>query len=148
MKRCISENELKNGSFLPWWIRTIECKRKKRVTCDVIDWMKDWTFKFDCSINMCSPLLVTKAKLDRERHEHLQTTRTHLKRFRWEKDLWMTPHAARVGVETTLKEAYSSGYQRVQVTFKDLMIHWILQFALTIAFCCVLHRSRSQDIRC
>ena len=27
------------------------------------------------------------------------------------------------------------------------MIHWILQFALRIAFRCVLHRCGSQDIR-
>jgi hypothetical protein len=30
--------------------------------------------------------------------------------------------------------------------FKVLMIHWILQFALRIAFRCVLHRCESQDI--
>ena len=35
----------------------------------------------------------------------------------------------------------------VQDAFKILMIHWILQFALRIAFRCVLHRCGSQDIR-
>jgi len=35
----------------------------------------------------------------------------------------------------------------VQGAFKILMIHWILQFALRIAFRCVLHRCGSQDIR-
>jgi len=35
-----------------------------------------------------------------------------------------------------------------QVAFKDLMTHWILQFAWRIAFRCVLHRCGSQDIRC
>ena len=35
-----------------------------------------------------------------------------------------------------------------QCAFKDLMIHWILQFALRIAFRCVLHRWGNQDIRC
>ena len=34
-----------------------------------------------------------------------------------------------------------------QDAFKGLMIHWILQFALRIAFRCVLHRCGSQDIR-
>ena len=34
-----------------------------------------------------------------------------------------------------------------QDAFKVLMIHWILQFALRIAFRCVLHRYGSQDIR-
>ena len=34
-----------------------------------------------------------------------------------------------------------------QDAFKILMIHWILQFALRIAFRCVLHRCGSQDIR-
>ena len=36
----------------------------------------------------------------------------------------------------------------VQHAFKDLMIHWILQFALRIAFRCVLHRRENQDIHC
>ena len=35
----------------------------------------------------------------------------------------------------------------VQVAFRVLMIRWILQFALRIAFRCVLHRCGSQDIR-
>ena len=35
-----------------------------------------------------------------------------------------------------------------QDAFKGLMIHWILQFALRIAFRCVLHRCESQDIHC
>ena len=35
-----------------------------------------------------------------------------------------------------------------QLAFKDSMIHGILQFALHIAFRCVLHRCGSQDIRC
>ena len=36
----------------------------------------------------------------------------------------------------------------VPFAFKDSMIHWILQFALRIAFRCVLHRYENQDIRC
>ena len=37
---------------------------------------------------------------------------------------------------------------RAQVAFKDSMIRGILQFTLRIAFHCVLHRCKSQDIRC
>src|SRR5579875_392394 len=37
---------------------------------------------------------------------------------------------------------------RAQLAFKDSMIRGILQFTLGIAFRCVLHRCRSQDIRC
>ena len=33
-----------------------------------------------------------------------------------------------------------------QFAFKDLMIHLILQFTLRIAFRCVLHRRRNQEI--
>ena len=36
----------------------------------------------------------------------------------------------------------------VQAAFKILMTHWILRFARRIAFHCVLHRCRSQDIHC
>ncbi|KAH6556082.1 hypothetical protein KP509_14G098900 [Ceratopteris richardii] len=37
---------------------------------------------------------------------------------------------------------------RAQVAFKNSMIRGILQFTLRIAFRCVLHRCKSQDIRC
>ena len=37
---------------------------------------------------------------------------------------------------------------RAQVAFKDSMIHGVLQFTSRIAFRCVLHRGKSQDIRC
>ena len=37
---------------------------------------------------------------------------------------------------------------RAQVAFKNSMIRGILQFTLGIAFRCVLHRCKSQDIRC
>ena len=37
--------------------------------------------------------------------------------------------------------------REVQDAFKVLMTHWILQFALRIAFRCVLHRCGNQDIR-
>ena len=36
--------------------------------------------------------------------------------------------------------------KEVQCAFKDLMTHRVLQFALPIAFRCVLHRFKSQDI--
>ena len=36
--------------------------------------------------------------------------------------------------------------QWLQAAFENLMIHWILQFALNIAFRYVLHRSRNQCI--
>ncbi|KAL7447990.1 hypothetical protein ACHAWC_000254 [Mediolabrus comicus] len=35
-----------------------------------------------------------------------------------------------------------------QCAFKILMIHEVLQFALRIAFRCVLHRCGTQDIHC
>jgi hypothetical protein len=37
---------------------------------------------------------------------------------------------------------------RAQLAFKDLMIHGILQFTLSIAFRYILHRGESRDIRC
>jgi hypothetical protein len=37
---------------------------------------------------------------------------------------------------------------QVQCAFKILMIHEVLQFALRIAFRCVLHRCGNLDIRC
>ena len=36
--------------------------------------------------------------------------------------------------------------KEVQYAFKNLMTHRILQFALRIAFRCVLHRCKNQDI--
>ena len=50
--------------------------------------------------------------------------------------------------EMTLKQAYLPECQEVQCAFKDSMIHGILQFTLLIAFRCVLHRCRNQEIRC
>ena len=50
--------------------------------------------------------------------------------------------------EQTLRQAYFQGYPEVQHAFKDSMIHGILQFALRIAFRCVLHRCENQDIHC
>ena len=38
--------------------------------------------------------------------------------------------------------------REAQYAFKDLMTHGILQFALRIAFRCVLHRCKNLDIRC
>ncbi|EED88368.1 predicted protein [Thalassiosira pseudonana CCMP1335] len=39
-------------------------------------------------------------------------------------------------------------YPKAQCAFKSLMIHEVLQFALRIAFRCVLHRCGIQDIHC
>ena len=50
--------------------------------------------------------------------------------------------------ERTLKQACYQGYPEAQLAFKILMTHGVLQFALRIAFRCVLHRCESQDIRC
>ena len=48
----------------------------------------------------------------------------------------------------TLKKACFRQKPEAQCAFKILMIHEVLQFALRIAFRCVLHRCGSQDIRC
>ena len=42
----------------------------------------------------------------------------------------------------------SAGWPRAQLAFKNSMVRWILQFTPSIAFCCVLHRCESRDIRC
>ena len=51
-------------------------------------------------------------------------------------------------VQTPLKQTCSRECPGAQYAFKVLMIHGILQFALRIAFRCVLHRCENQDIRC
>ncbi len=58
-------------------------------------------------------------------------------------------HAPRWEGDMTLKQACSHWFYPLQApgAFKDLMTH-VLQFALRIAFRCVLHRRKSQDIRC
>ena len=44
---------------------------------------------------------------------------------------------------------YATGhFPEAQCAFKILMIHEVLQFALRIAFRCVLHRCGNLDIRC
>ena len=52
------------------------------------------------------------------------------------------------GKAMTLGQACPPEYRRAQYAFKDSMIHGILQFTLLIAFCCVLHRCRNQEIHC
>jgi len=42
----------------------------------------------------------------------------------------------------------SAEWLRAQLAFKNSMIHGILQFTPSIAFCYVLHRCESLDIRC
>jgi hypothetical protein len=51
-------------------------------------------------------------------------------------------------VENRHSNRHAPGYPEAQGAFKVSMTHWILQFALRIAFRCVLHRCGSQDIRC
>jgi hypothetical protein len=58
------------------------------------------------------------------------------------------PTRGREEEKKTLSEECALVRQGTPDAFKDLMIHWILQFALRIAFRCVLHRYESQDIRC
>ena len=67
----------------------------------------------------------------------------------------VTIHASRTtlrssvsGFVVTLRQACPRQKPRAQFAFKDSMIHGILQFTLRIAFRCVLHRCKSQDIRC
>ena len=48
----------------------------------------------------------------------------------------------------TLRQACYRENPKAQCAFKILMIHEVLQFALRIAFRCVLHRCGSLDIRC
>ena len=56
------------------------------------------------------------------------------------------PAKAAFRFDTTLRQTYSLGIQRVQFAFKDSMIHFILQFTLLIATGYVLHRCTSQEI--
>lgn len=42
----------------------------------------------------------------------------------------------------------SAGRLQAQLAFKNSMVHGILQFTPSIAFCYVLHRCVSRDIRC
>ncbi|KAF2282261.1 hypothetical protein GH714_043954 [Hevea brasiliensis] len=48
----------------------------------------------------------------------------------------------------TQADVPSAGWLRAQLAFKDSMVRGILQFTPSIAFCCVLHRCESRDIRC
>ncbi len=54
----------------------------------------------------------------------------------------LAPERGRGDTETSMLPLRKAPY-----AFKDLMTH-VLQFALRIAFRCVLHRRKSQDIRC
>ena len=58
------------------------------------------------------------------------------------------PGRGPVGFAMTLRQACPRDKPRAQLAFKDSMIRGILQFTLRIAFRCVLHRCKSQDIRC
>lgn len=57
--------------------------------------------------------------------------------------------ALKLEVEMTLGRACPPEYQGAQCAFKDSMTRVDLQFALRLAFRCVLHRCQSQEIhRC
>jgi hypothetical protein len=65
----------------------------------------------------------------------------------WE-DAGPTSQAELEGMAMTLGQACPPGSRGAQCAFKDSMTHGILQFALLIAFRCVLHRCRNQEIHC
>lgn len=56
--------------------------------------------------------------------------------------------AAKRGDFMTLRQTCPWQEPRAQYAFKNSMIRGILQFTLSIAFRCVLHRSESRDIHC
>lgn len=62
------------------------------------------------------------------------------------------PREGALGLGTTLCDTQadvpSAERLRAQLAFKDSMVHVILQFTPSIAFCYVLHRCESRDIRC
>jgi len=53
-----------------------------------------------------------------------------------------------IGVNRHSNKHANGHIPKAQGAFKGLMTRGILQFALRIAFTCVLHSSGSQDIRC
>ena len=59
-----------------------------------------------------------------------------------------TNKLALIGVYGHSDKHASRKILKAQCAFKILMIHEVLQFALHIAFRCVLHRCGSLDIRC
>jgi hypothetical protein len=63
-------------------------------------------------------------------------------------DVGPTSQAELEGMAMTLGQACPPGSRGAQCAFKDSMTHGILQFALLIAFRCVLHRCRNQEIHC
>ena len=63
-----------------------------------------------------------------------------------------TPLEGMIGGGDMMRDAQadvpSTGWLRAQLAFKNSMVHGILQFTPSIAFCYVLHRCVSRDIRC
>ena len=74
------------------------------------------------------------------------STPSQQKEKKAEKEISLSFFFLRMNMLATLKQACSQDSLGAQVAFKDSMIHWILQFTLRIAFCCVLHRCTSQEI--
>ncbi|CAN1849546.1 hypothetical protein LINPERHAP1_LOCUS39413, partial [Linum perenne] len=62
------------------------------------------------------------------------------------------PHLPNFGGRATLCDTQadvpSTKWLQAQLAFKNSMVHGILQFTPSIAFCYVLHRCESRDIRC
>ena len=58
------------------------------------------------------------------------------------------PKPALSGIHRHSDKHATGKIPKAQCAFKILMIHEVLQFALRIAFRCVLHRCGSHDIRC
>ena len=86
-----------------------------------------------------------KLKVDRARNKaHTGRLNYHQRGFHKARAFARTP---RWEGDMTLKQACSRVTSQAPGAFKDLMTH-VLHFALRIAFRCVLHRRKSQDIRC
>lgn len=97
----------------------------RTITTEAVSWLTGWTSLHIFQATVCDTQTLI-----------FQPTRLHCCKRCW------------AVIEPILKEACSQGYPRAQFAFKDLMIHWILQFALRIAFRCVLHRCENLDIHC
>jgi hypothetical protein len=79
---------------------------------------------------------------------YLECLTHHLSEEKWRAtSAALVPGEEGVMVQQTLYKAYSQEYPEVPGAFENLMTRKTLQFALRIAFRCVLHRCGNQDIR-
>jgi hypothetical protein len=117
--------------------------RKTRLNATLVFRLKKRVATFVVKLLHCrSPLRGTTHSSKQEREPKLtpinhRKTRLHVKKTNWG---WG-------GVSRHSNKHAPRNIPEAQDAFKVLMIHWILQFALRIAFRCVLHRCGSQDIR-